>query len=199
MFPSDKEKADKCMAALVSSGLDETNHGFCVTFDGAFPKTYDATTVLQRTDQDWRFFVFERGSISDTANFASADVALNFLFWNMTRPEPNYSAIYRDHGRGFDTDDNSEELKAFLFSCNHLGVSPKRYHIDLDGKSNQVREDAWICSRLETGWRVSQDRSGIVDVIGDFEHLHHALEFMFWTLTGAETYQQRYAKRAAMG
>ena len=194
---SDEEKSQRCLSALRNCGFDEIKYGISITFDGKFQKSYDATSVLSKEGDSWHYFVFERDSTFDNAFFANTDAALNFLFWNFVRPKPNYPIIYRDQGPGFDGLDESEDIKAFLFSCGHLGISPRRYHIDAGNNPYSGNEDAWVCSKGEKGWRVSHARPGGDDIVGDFDNADNALSFVFWTLTNAETYQQRYDKIAA--
>lgn len=193
MLRSDEEKAQICLAALKSKGLDEIKNGYKVTFDGNFENTYDASSILSKEENFWHYFVFERGSTFDHAFFTSRDAALNFFFWHLTRPEPNYSIIYRDYGPGFGELSDDEEIRAFVFACNHVGISAGRFHIDRGDNPPPKRQHTWICSKSEKGWRVSQDRSGVIEFMGDFTQLNHALEFIFWSLAGVTTYEQQNA------
>jgi hypothetical protein len=43
-------------------------------------------------------------------------------------------------------------------------------------------------------WTVHYVLNGVTNVVGEFWSASFALHFMFWSLTGAKTYDERYAE-----
>jgi hypothetical protein len=201
MSRSAEAKADACRKAIESASDYRQDQGdFVITFDGKF-SYQDVILVLEIGSNISHSYTMERGTKHSHAYFENEDAAFNCLFWKIVRPDPKYSSIYAEFGPGIDMlkDLVDQELAAFDFACRHFGISPDRYYINNGQKPTPRHQDAWICSKSGKGWQITHERNGIPDLVGEFEHVSHALEFMFWTLSGAETYKQRHARSVATG
>jgi hypothetical protein len=192
----DELEARKCTLALESKGFDAVKHGYCITFDGKFQKTYDATSVLQKDDLNWHYFSFERGNYRNHAYFFNTNHAMNFFYWHFASPSPDYLVIYNQFGKGSNAfvDQVAQEKEAFEFACVYLKIPSNRYHIEIGETPRDEMASGWVCRPSELGWSIVRHRHGVDEILGDFQSLPQALSFMFWSLTGAQTYQERYAE-----